>query len=62
MRTEDVSRACFVSLVVGLHFARICKRLAAMTDHSRTLTSLEAPGNAGMMMPVRAVACCRMCA
>ncbi len=23
-----------------------------MTDHSRTLTSLEAPGNAGMMMPV----------
>jgi len=33
-----------------------------MTDHSRTLTSLEALGNAGMMLPVRAVACCRMCA
>ena len=56
---------------------RPCKKLARMTDHSRTLTSLEAPGNAGMMMPVlmmpvlmmpvlmmpvRAVACCRMCA
>ena len=45
-----------------LHFVRACKKLACMTDHSRTLTSLEAPGNAGMMMPVRAVACCRMCA
>jgi len=27
-----------------------------------TLTSREASGDAGMMMPVRAVMCCRMCA
>lgn len=31
-----------------------------MSDVSRTPTSLEALGNAGMMMPGR-VACCRMC-
>jgi hypothetical protein len=38
------------------------KKLARMTDHARALTSFEAFGNAGMMMPARAMSCCRMCA
>ena len=33
-----------------------------MTPNAHALTSLEAPGIAGMMMPRRAVLCCRMCA
>jgi len=33
-----------------------------MTDNSRTLTSFEALGDAGMMMAGRdSVMCCRMC-
>ncbi len=35
--------------------------LARMTDTTRTLTSFEAIGHAGMMMPGRARMCCRMC-
>ncbi len=36
--------------------------LTCMTGNSRTLTSFEALGHAGMMMPGRAaVMCCRMC-
>jgi len=31
-----------------------------MSDNARPLTSFEAFGNAGMMMPRRAM-CCRMC-
>jgi len=33
-----------------------------MTVFVRPTTSFEALGNAGMMMPVRSVMCCRMCA
>ncbi|MBA8815287.1 hypothetical protein FHX48_000339 [Microbacterium halimionae] len=32
-----------------------------MTDFARSLSALEANGTTGMMMPVRAVMCCRMC-
>jgi len=33
-----------------------------MTADPRTLTALEVTGKAGMMLPVDAVMCCRMCA
>jgi hypothetical protein len=45
-----------------LHFLRPCNILAPMTVRVRALTSFEARGTAGMMMPVRSVMCCRMCA
>ena len=58
---ETASTAPCNSLVTCI-LCVTCKKLARMTDHSRTLTSFEAPGDAGMMMPVREVMCCRMCA
>jgi hypothetical protein len=33
-----------------------------MTAFTHAQTSFEAFGDAGMMMPARAVMCCRMCA
>jgi hypothetical protein len=36
--------------------------MSVMTAHPRTLIAREALGTAGMMMPVSAVTCCRMCA